>query len=284
MAKHLITKKLQKHIWIFGICISLFLFFFWQNNALVTSLYIFESDRIGEAVDGYRIVQISDLHNKRFGREQNRLLENIKACEPDMIVVTGDLADSNHTNLQTAMEFIHGAVSIAPVYYVTGNHEKWLDERMEAELLKQLKEEGVTCLDNEKEQIKAGQDSFLLFGLDDAHLMDDTLGQLVSDKASLLSSQENFTVLLAHEPQNLLQYSNAGMDLVLSGHAHGGQVRLPFVGGIVAPDQGFFPEYTEGLYEKNGTSMIVSRGLGNSIIPVRIFNRPEIVCVELRKK
>ncbi len=284
MSKELMPKKLHKYIWIFGICISLFVFFFWQNNALVTSLYIFESDRIGEAVDGYRIVQISDLHNKRFGREQNRLLENIKLCEPDMIVVTGDLVDSNHTNLGAAMEFIHGAVSIAPVYYVTGNHEKWLDEGTEAELLKQLKEEGVTCLDDEKEEIKTGQDSFLLLGLDDAHLMDDTLGLLVSDKAGLPSAEDTFTVLLAHEPQNLLQYSNAGMDLVLSGHAHGGQVRLPFVGGIVAPDQGFFPEYTAGLYEKNGTSMIVSRGLGNSIIPVRIFNRPEIVCVELRKK
>lgn len=284
MSKYFPEKQLKKCIWILGLCISLSLFFFWQNNALVMSQYIFEMDKIGEDLDGYRIVQISDLHNKRFGQNQKRLLGKMKVCNPDLIVVTGDLVDSNHTDMEKAMEFVRGAVSIAPVYYVTGNHEKWLDRDTEAALIEQLKQAGVSCLNNEKEEIKVKQDSFLLFGLDDSNLVDNTLNQLISDDSEGLSAEEKFTVLLAHEPQNLLQYSNAKMDLVLSGHAHGGQVRLPWIGGIVAPDQGFFPEYTEGLYEANDTSMIVSRGLGNSIIPVRIFNRPEIVCVELSKK
>ncbi len=201
-----------------------------------------------------------------------------------MTVVTGDLVDSNHTNLEKAMEFIRGATLIAPVYYVTGNHEKWLDKDTETVLLEQLKQAEVRCLNNGKEEIRVKQDGFLLFGLDDSNLVDDTLEQLISDDSKGPSTEEMFMVFLAHEPQNFLQYSDTKIDLVLAGHAHGGQVRLPWIGGIVAPDQGFFPKYTEGLYEENGTSMIVSRGLGNSIIPIRIFNRPEIVCVELSKK
>lgn len=284
MPKKLKRKRIKRYIWIFCICISLFVFIFWQNNALVTSRYIFETDQIGRHLDGYQIVLISDLHNKQFGRNQKRLLEKIKACEPDMIVVTGDLVDSNHTNLEKAMELIRGAVSIAPVYYVTGNHEKWLEKDTETALMEQLKQVGVICLNNAKEEIWVKQESFLLYGLDDSNLMDDTLEQLVLDDNNIFSTEKMFTVLLAHEPQNFFRYSNVKMDLVLSGHAHGGQARLPFVGGIVAPDQGFFPKYTQGLYEENGTFMIVSRGLGNSIIPIRMFNRPEIVCVELRMK
>lgn len=266
-----------KYICLLIICLFL-VFSFWQNNALVVSEYVFETDGIGKGLDGYKIVQISDLHNKRFGKNQKRLVEKIRECEPDIIVVTGDLVDSNHTDVDKAMEFIRGAVKLAPVYYVTGNHEKWLEEQEEADLLKQLEQEGVICLNNKTEKIMVEDDGFLLLGLDDSNLMDGTLKEMAS------GIEEQFTVLLAHEPQNLIQYSTSHINLVLSGHAHGGQVRLPFIGGVVAPDQGFFPEYTEGLYEKNGTSMIVSRGLGNSIIPVRIFNRPEIVCIEMKKK
>jgi len=270
-------RKRVKYICLLIICLFL-VFSFWQNNALVVSEYVFETDGIGKGLDGYKIVQISDLHNKRFGKNQKRLVEKIRECEPDIIVVTGDLVDSNHTDVDKAMEFIRGAVKLAPVYYVTGNHEKWLEEQEEADLLKQLEQEGVICLNNKTEKIMVEDDGFLLLGLDDSNLMDGTLKEMAS------GIEEQFTVLLAHEPQNLIQYSTSRINLVLSGHAHGGQVRLPFIGGVVAPDQGFFPEYTEGLYEKNGTSMIVSRGLGNSIIPVRIFNRPEIVCIEMKKK
>lgn len=251
-------------------------FFWWENNALVVSEYAFETEEIGEALDGLRVVQISDLHNKRFGKNQNRLIERLKECNPDIIVITGDLVDSSRTDIEKAMEFVEGAVKLAPVYYVTGNHEKWLEE--EEQLLEQLEQAGVNCLMNRTEIITVQDESLYLLGLDDSNLLDDTLRGLAAEAG------DGFTLLLAHEPQNLFRYSACGMDLVLSGHAHGGQFRLPFIGGVVAPDQGFFPEYTAGLYEDGNTSMIVSRGLGNSIIPIRIFNRPEIVCVELKKK
>lgn len=272
------NKKKIKVIWLSIISFFLLLFLFWQNNALVISNYQIASDEIGEDLDGYKIVQISDLHNKEFGKGQKRLLKKIEQCKPDLIVITGDLVDSSHTDIEIAMEFVEGVCAMAPVYYVTGNHEKWLEEGLEQELLKQLEQKGVYCLNNEKQEIKVGKNRFLLLGLDDSNLLDDTLKGLSSD------TQEQFTVLLAHEPQNVLRYSNCEMDLVLSGHAHGGQIRLPFIGGVVAPDQGFFPEYTAGIYEEGNTSMIVSRGLGNSITPIRIFNQPEIVSVELKKR
>lgn len=258
------------------VLVLVIIFFWWENNALVVSEYTFETGEIGEGLDGLRVVQISDLHNKRFGKNQKRLLEKIKECNPDIIVITGDLVDSNHTNIETAMEFVEEAVKLAPVYYVTGNHEKWLEE--EEQLLEQLEQAGVNCLMNKTEMITVQDESLYLLGLDDSNLLDDTLRGMVS------KMEDGFTLLLAHEPQNLFRYSACGMDLVLSGHAHGGQFRLPFIGGVVAPDQGFFPEFTAGLYEDGNTSMIVSRGLGNSIIPIRIFNRPEVVCVELKKK
>lgn len=262
-------------LWIVVFLLAI-VFFWWENNALVVSEYTFVTEEIGESVNGFRIVQISDLHNKRFGKNQNRLIERLKECNPDIIVITGDLVDSSHTDIEKAMEFVEGAVKLAPVYYVTGNHEKWLEE--EEQLLEQLERAGVNCLMNRTEIITVQETSLYLLGLDDANLLDDTLNGLVA------KTEDGFTLLLAHEPQNLFRYSACGMDLVLSGHAHGGQFRLPFVGGVVAPDQGFFPEYTAGLYKDGNTSMIVSRGLGNSIIPIRIFNRPEIVCVELKKK
>ena len=170
------------------------------------------------------------------------------------------------------------AVKIAPVYYVTGNHEYWLDPSENEQMMQGILAAGAYDLDDEAVCIEKGDSSFMLIGLDDQHLSDETLKNLLQEQKNELS------IVLAHEPQYLQNYANAGADLVLTGHAHGGQIRLPFVGGIVAPDQGFLPEYTSGKYNRADTEMIVSRGLGNSIIPVRLFNYPEVVCVELRCK
>ena len=144
-------------------------------------------------------------------------------------------------------------------------------------LLSGLRASGITILENECVNIDKGDSSFALVGLDDRNLSDNTLANILQDYKS------EFTVVLAHEPQYITNYSGEKVDLVMSGHAHGGQFRLPFIGGVVAPDQGFNPQYTEGEYKMKDTTMIVSRGLGNSIIPVRLFNYPEIVCVELKQ-
>ena len=260
------------------IIIILIPFCLYQNKHLVITTYTYESEKLGADLDGYRIVQISDLHNAEFGKENKKLLETIRSCSPDIIVITGDLVDSNHTNVERAVAFVKEAVKIAPVYYVTGNHEYWLDLSENEQMMQGILAAGAYDLDDEAVRIEKGDSSFMLAGLDDQHLSDETLKNLLQEQKNELS------IVLAHEPQYLQNYANAGADLVLTGHAHGGQIRLPFVGGIVAPDQGFLPEYTSGKYNRADTEMIVSRGLGNSIIPVRLFNYPEVVCVELRCK
>lgn len=260
------------------IIIILIPFCLYQNKHLVITTYTYESEKLGAELDGYRIVQISDLHNAEFGKENKKLLETIRSCSPDIIVITGDLVDSNHTNVERAVAFVKEAVKIAPVYYVTGNHEYWLDPSENEQMMQGILAAGAYDLDDEAVRIEKGDSSFLLVGLDDQHLSDETLKNLLQEQKNELS------IVLAHEPQYLQNYANAEADLVLTGHAHGGQIRLPFVGGIVAPDQGFLPEYTSGKYNSADTEMIVSRGLGNSIIPVRLLNYPEVVCVELRCK
>lgn len=260
------------------IIIILIPFCLYQNKHLVITTYTYESEKLGADLEGYRIVQISDLHNAAFGKENKKLLETIRSCSPDIIIITGDLVDSNHTNVERAVAFVKEAVKIAPVYYVTGNHEYWLDPLENEQMMQGILAAGAYDLDDEAVRIEKGDSSFLLVGLDDQHLSDETLKNLLQEQKNELS------IVLAHEPQYLQNYANAEADLVLTGHAHGGQIRLPFVGGIVAPDQGFLPEYTSGQYNSADTEMIVSRGLGNSIIPVRLFNYPEVVRVELRCK
>lgn len=280
------TKK-QKYIKLaiaLSIVIVIILFCNFQNKHLETTHYTYAAEQLGADLEGYRIVQISDLHNAKFGKNNQKLVDRIRECEPDMIVLTGDLVDSNHTNVDRAVQFVDEIVKICPVYYVTGNHEYWLEKSEYDELMDGLIGAGVVILDDQVVEISMGDAKFRLVGLDDKSLADGTLGTLLNNAQNVAyedSEKKEFTVVLAHEPQYLARYASSGVDLVLSGHAHGGQFRLPFVGGIVAPDQGFFPEYTAGEYYMDGTEMIVSRGLGNSVIPVRLFNFPEIVCVEL---
>lgn len=288
-------KKYIKSALVLLIVIALLLFCSYQNRHLETTYYTYKAEQLGADLEGYRIVQISDLHNVKFGKNNQKLVDRIRECEPDMIVLIGDLVDSNHTNVDRAVQFVDEIVKICPVYYVTGNHEYWLEKSEYDELMDGLVSAGVVILDNQVVEISRGDAKFRLVGLDDRSLADGTLEALLSDESirnnqaeqkeeiadNEDSGEKELTVVLAHEPQYLARYAGTGVDLVLSGHAHGGQFRLPFVGGIVAPDQGFLPEYTAGEYYMNGTEMIVSRGLGNSVIPVRLFNYPEIVCVDL---
>lgn len=269
------NKKSIKIIrFILAICVII-IFFIWQNNDIVQTNYTYVNEKIPKSFSGFKIVQISDLHNKEFGKNQGRLLNIVSKQAPDIIVVTGDLIDSRYTSIDKAMKFIEGAVKIAPVYYVTGNHELRVNQY---NILKQkIEQAGAVILDNEICDITNEHgDTIKIVGLDDGAIYSDTLEQLRKR-----IDNSNFTILLSHQPEALESYCASELDLVFSGHAHGGQVRLPFIGGLVAPNQGFFPKYTRGLYVKDMTTMVVSRGLGNSIAPLRIFNRPEVVTVTL---
>ncbi len=263
-----------------AVCVLLVLVLFclWQNTTLTVTHYTCTKSTLPEAFDGYRIVQISDLHNASFGRSNRRLVGKIKALSPDLIVITGDIADGNRTDVDTAVNFAEQAAAIAPVYYVTGNHELWLDAYDYDALLTGLGSVGVTVLADAAVTLTREEDVIAFLGL-----REESLGGTALQHLSKETADVPFRMLLAHEPQYTAEYEASGVDLVLTGHAHGGQFRLPFVGGIYAPDQGFFPAYSEGMHALGKTDLIVSRGLGNSVIPVRLFNFPEIVCVELQK-
>jgi predicted MPP superfamily phosphohydrolase len=234
--------------------------------------------------DGFRIAQVSDLHNAEFGEDNKTLIALLSRTEPDIIVLTGDLIDSRQTDIDIALDFVRQAMEIAPVYYVSGNHESRVGEYV---LLKAGMEEiGVAVLENRKVQIIREGEHVTLMGIDDPSFR---AGYLFGDAASIAqqeienqcSDSDGYTILLSHRPELFDLYVDTGMDLVFSGHAHGGQFRLPFLGGLVAPNQGFFPRYDAGRFTNENTTMIVSRGVGNSIFPIRFNNRPEIVLVTL---
>ena len=265
----------MKKRWILLILAVLIGWTLWANTAIEVNEWVIDSGKLPESFDGFRIAQVSDLHNAEFGDENRKLLELLRRAEPDVIVIIGDLVDSGRTDLDVALDFAADAVLIAPCYYVSGNHEaasgQW------PELSRGLIRAGVTVLEDEAVLLERGGEWVRLIGV-----CDPAFGGGMKNTLENLAVGENYTILLSHRPEHMTLYTDAGVDLVFSGHAHGGQFRIPFVGGLVAPGQGFWPEYDSGLYRSGTTAMLVSRGLGNSIIPIRINNRPEIILAVLK--
>ena len=255
------------------------------NTALEANEYEIVSDRIPQGFDGFRIAQVSDLHNTEFGEGNSKLIGLLSQTEPDIIVLTGDLIDSRQTNIEIALSFARDAMKIAPVYFVSGNHEARVSEYEDLKM--GLAEAGVIVLENQKVEITRDGEAITLMGIDDPSFQESYLfgdAESVAKQAieMLQSESDGYTVLLSHRPELFELYVKTGMDLVFCGHAHGGQFRLPFLGGLVAPNQGFFPKYDAGQFTEENTTMIVSRGVGNSIIPIRFNNRPEIILAELK--
>ena len=235
--------------------------------------------KLPESFDGCKVVQLSDLHGMRFGAENWRLVELVRQQEPDIIVLTGDIAGKDGA-LDNVEPLLSGIEGLAPTYYVNGNHE-WADGCVE-EIEALMKSHGVTCLSNEIELLYRGEDSIAIVGAEDPNGRADMikpwglslrLGELYSD---------HFSLWLAHRNDYIQMYSDIGTDLILCGHGHGGIVRLPFVGGLLNVNRSFGAEYESGVYSTPHFQMVVSRGLGNSIPVPRLFNRPELVAVTLR--
>ena len=204
-------------------------------------------------------------------------------CEPDVIVLTGDLVDSNRPDVDTALELVSAIADLAPVYFVTGNHDNWLSAENTDRLMQGLEAADVHVLRDEVRILTMGEpkETIYMAGIDDASLASTAECDKALKKLTARKNPDDFMILLAHEPQRLEQYAAYGVSLVMSGHAHGGQFRIPFIGGFVAPDQGFLPAYTEGVFHEKDTDLVISRGLGNSVIPIRLLNRPELVKVTL---
>lgn len=257
----------------------------WGNTALTVNTITISNSRIPTSFSGFKIAQVSDLHNAEFGENNARLLKLLSKNEPDIIVITGDLIDAQHTNIDIALNFVKEAIQIAPVYYVTGNHEASLSQY--DRLKDGLESVGVSVLDDRVVELERDGEKITLIGLSDPDftVKGDVFGEvpaMINTKLEKLTNTENsYTILLSHRPELFESYVSSGIDLILCGHAHGGQFRLPFIGGLIAPNQGLFPKYDAGVFSNHNTHMVVSRGLGNSIVPFRFNNRPEIVLVEL---
>ena len=258
----------------------------WGNTALVLTTYTLSSGKLPKQFSGYRIAQVSDLHNAQLGKENKKLLWMLERARPDLIAITGDLIDSRRTDLTVALDFAAEAGKIAPCYYVPGNHEARVPEY--GRLREGLRDRGIVVLTDEAVTIQRAGAEITLLGVEDPSFQRDDLRRdaktVMRGKLQGLVGQEApYIILLSHRPEWFAVYRESGVDLVLSGHTHGGQFRLPWVGGLLAPGQGLHPKSDGGCYIQGATSMVVSRGIGNSLFPFRFNNRPEVVLIQLKQ-
>ena len=257
--------------------------FQWQCWGLQTTHALAELPGLPRSFDGFKLVHLSDLHGHEYGEGSRELLERVQAEDPDLIVITGDLIDQK-SQLDMVPALARGLAAIAPAYYVTGNHEWALGSGAVRELKGLLDQCGVTVLSNRYEILERDGEAVVLAGVDDPNgyadqtTPEELRARIREDAPGL------FTLLLAHRNDRFGQYANAGYDFVLSGHGHGGIVRLPFFGGLIGADRRLFPPWTSGVYTAGDSTLFVSRGLGNNTVPFkgfRLFNRPELAVVTM---
>lgn len=256
-------------------------FLLWGNCSLQTTETALVSPALPPAFDGLRIVELADLHGRVFGRDSRRLLAAVRRAEPDLICIDGDLFDE-HTDLAMLPPLLRGLCAIAPVYYVTGNHE-WRVPGLRG-ILAQMRACGVTVLQDDWRVLRRGEDALIVAGTDDpcGPAERKTPAELIADIRAE-AGEAAFLLLLAHRNDQLPQWSALGVQAVLAGHCHGGVVRLPFVGGLFGTDRWLFPAWDAGLYRQGETALYVSRGLGYTNVHFRLFNRPEVAVIVLRR-
>ena len=254
-------------------------FVYWQNFTLQVEPVELFFESLPPQFDGLRVAELSDLHGRSFGKNNVRLLRTLQKARPDMICICGDLFDEK-TDLTMLEPLLTGLTDIAPVYYVTGNHE-WQVKNLR-EILQKMRAWGVTVLENEGRVLSRGGAEMVVAGVHDPCGPYDmkTPAALVRE---LRSAQGNdFILMLSHRNDELAMWSQLGVQLVLSGHCHGGVVRLPVVGGVFGTRRELFPEYDAGVYRQDGTTLFVSRGLGYTNVHFRLFNRPHVPIMILR--
>ena len=256
------------------------------NNFIFTTTIEISNKKVPQSFDNYTIIHVSDLHNKKFGYNQKNLINKIKEQSPDIIAITGDLIYRRSDDISNAVKFIEEIVKIAPVYFVNGNHE--IQSNNYDDIRNILSNLGVITLEGKSLNLYRENEYITISGVNDPcyyrELKKSSKDTMIYMLSKITIDKNKYNILLSHVPHMIDLYSSFGYDLVFSGHAHGGQFRIPFLGGIYAPEQGFFPKYTSVKYKLSETTEIVSRGLGRSIIPIRIFNNPEIVLCKLKNR
>ena len=281
------TKRRKKRRWLIaaGVIIFLLLLFVWlmydSSANLQVSRYEAASEKLPESFDGFTIVQLSDLHGAQFGPDGTALAEKVRELEPDMIALTGDFV-TDEGDLDAVRQLVSELSEICPVYFVSGNHE--FGSGLAQEVRQIMTDAGVKYLSNEFVSIDRGEDSIILGGVEDPLAYADMIDPPELARRMNEADPAAFKVLLGHRNYWMEEYPDLPVDLILSGHAHGGLVRIPGVGGVIGTDRSLFPDYDAGEYDNGAYTLIVSRGLGNSVPVPRLLNRPEIVVVTLRTK
>lgn len=265
-----------------------------ENTFLKKTEYTIYSKKLPKAFDGFKIAQISDVHNTRSRDIKKSIVKHLDEAAVDITVITGDLFDSRRTNLTPVIELMDMIKGLSIMYYIPGNHESRKPDVYNALKTTLYSDYNVKTLDNKREKLQRNNSHIYLYGLRDCDFyMEEQYVKDAFDEQKKITEKtvrnlridmSRFSILLAHRPEFFDVYSKSGANLILSGHAHGGQIRIPFVGGLVAPNQGYFPKLTSGVHEKNKAQMVISRGIGNSVFPFRINNRPELVIITLKTR
>ncbi|WP_210468660.1 metallophosphoesterase [Sporosarcina sp. 6E9] len=255
------------------------------NTTVGTTNYTLTSKRLPANFDGYTIIQLSDLHDAMFGENHADIVDEVVKIAPDAIYITGDFIDRNRYDLEQSLLLVEAIKDVAPIYYVTGNHEISIND---VDRIKgSLQELGVQVLSDDRKIISSAEGEVMAIGGIEDPLSSASDEQVTVERAVEKAfdevPKETFTILLSHRPEYFDVYVKNEVDVTFSGHAHGGQIRIPGIGGVISPGQGIFPKLTSGIHEKEGSQLVVSRGIGNSLFPVRVFNKPEIVVVTLKK-
>jgi len=251
----------------------------YQTRAIALREYTVRHEKIPPSFDGFRVLHLSDVHSRGFWRE---IRARAASLSPDIIVITGDLISRSKLDIDGALAVVGSLPRIAPTYYVTGNHEAGIGAEPLSALTGQLRKAGVQPLRNQTVTVEKEAQSIRLSGVDDPVFWGSKQAWRARVRQLGRTNGEAFHLLLTHRPEELPVYRQARYDLVFAGHSHGGQICLPFGGAIIAPGQELFPRYVGGRYDEGATTMIVSRGLGTTTIPVRLFARPEVVLATLR--
>ena len=269
----------------FAILLLFILYHIIDNNITWITKHSLIFDSLPKEFSGKKIIQLADLHTKTFGKNNNRLIKAVKKQMPDYILLCGDMVSRDCSEFTSLENLLCSLSEICPVYYSLGNHEIDMPEKKKTKLFATIKRANVTLLNNETNIIKIGGSFIQIAGISlfrENYRRRDTKyknlkGYKLGDLEKAIGSRQGFTILLAHNPLFARAYSEWGADLILSGHVHGGVIRLPFIGGLLSPERKFFPKYSKGIYALSSSIISVSRGLGK----LRIFNPPEIVMIEL---
>lgn len=265
-----------------------------DSNMLVVTNINIKDKKIPQSFNGYKILHLSDLHSKSFGDKNINLINRINEVNPDLIVMTGDMVNCNDTNFDNFFNLVKALSTKYKIYYIVGNHEQNMKEENKNTIFDFLKANGVKILDNEKYVIEQNGEEINLYGSwcnlryysarESGEKYDFTLDVMNKIMENTEIEEEKYNILLAHNPNFIDAYVKWGADLTLSGHIHGGMIRIPYLGGVFSPDTVLFPKYSSGLYEVEGGELIVSRGLGRGVRGFRLFNKPEMIVITLNNE